>query len=473
LENSLSKKWVIAILLVVICLSFRLDSAVGAAESSLSRVIFPDDRDPPFIIQQQTPESTLSVLPDEERARFIEVAQVFTHPHTRNVVFDGGLNARTLIENSLDYDGYQIQITGKLISIRLVENLLPRGWQNAYVIVIDDGTAWLPVLYRGHVSNFTHGDELTVNGVFVNAGQAVHADVVHVKSIQSGWINKLPIDLPFDLSHDFPLVLPIALVAFLFLGVLATLVGISRRLFTFLLIPLVILVGLTSCEIHMETIVRPDGSVRVGTKIGESVENIDFLREVPGMQRYLLSWLTHLRDDGVLVENYVSGEKEFFYLQSNYATLVDFSSVETDEESNLAPDSWVYATSYKTATSDCFRYIASVNPQSLYTTPPNTEQAIIREMNKQLDQIELKYRVSLPGQILYSNTDQRTGNRLEWQMAMDQQHQVVAESCFHRISGDSADWTWAWVGIGGLGLVTVGMWIWALRSLKLRHKVQN
>jgi hypothetical protein len=466
LKNISNNKWVIGFLIVVICLLFQVGSAVNAADLKFSYSPLSGFSEPQNLLQVQTPESGIQMLPAEEQDRFIEVAQVFTHPHSRNDMLDAGLAARALIEYPLDYDGDHIRLNGKIINIWIVENLLPTGWPTAYVIVIDDGTAWLPVLYRGSVANFNIGDLLNVQGVYIGSRQAVHADVVYVEIGQYDWLSRLPVEIPFDVPQGLPIGLIIASIGLIFLGVLAVFVGISRRLLTFLVIPLIILIGLTSCEIHIEYIVRTDGSVSVGTKVGESIENIDFLRDIPGMQRYLLSWLDHLREEGIVVDNLIVGEKEYFFLQYRYPDLESFSTLELDKNDSTEADTWVYATTYQRATADCFRYIASINPQSLYTTPPNTEQAIIREMNKQIDQIDFTYNVSLPGQIIYSNTELRTGNRLEWKMAMNQSHQVVAESCLHRHGGVIPDWTWAWVGVGGLGMVDVGLWIWAFRRRK-------
>lgn len=473
MKYSIKVNWVILWLAFFIFSLMPVGSAAYAAGPTSSAQIFLNFNIPVDALLAHDGDSDLQFLSQEEHPRFVEVAQVFTHPETRQTVIDGEVSARLLLDTPSFYDGYHVKLTGNVINIRVVENLLPKNWQTAYVIFLDDGTAWVPVLYRGDVRSINYGDTLVIEGVFVAAGQAVHADLVYVDTAPSGWMNRLPVDLPFDLPHDLPITLPIVLIFLLAFGIFAILVGLSRRIFSLFVIPLILLVSLTSCEIHMETIVRRDGSVRVGTKIGESIENIDFLREIPGMQRYLSSWITQLRDDQVVIENFASGEKEYFYLQSSYPSLVEFSALDQDELSDSAPETWVYATSYQTETSDCFRYLALVNPQSLYTTPPNTDQAIIREMDKQIDQLEIKYHVTLPGQILYTNADQITGNRLKWPMATNEAHQVVAESCYHRLIRETMDWTWAWLGLGGLGLVDVGLWTWALRRRKNQSKIKN
>jgi hypothetical protein len=421
-KKTFNKKWVIVFILVVIGLSMPLNSAGSAANPNFPKGVSTDLEDPPFIFQQQTPESEMRFLPEDERDRFIDVAQVFTHPDTRRVLPDQTVSARSLIEYPENYDRYHVEISGKVISIHAVEKLLPTDWPMAYVIVIDDGTAWLSLLYRGDVSRLSGGGMVHVIGVFVNEGNAIHADVVYPEKAQADWFDRLALYLPFSWPDDLPVALPIATLILIFSGLLAILIGISRRIFSILLIPILVSISLTSCELQIDNIIFADGRISTSTRLSESNENVEFFYEIPGVRRYIGSWITQLRDQGMAVENWASDDREFFHLQQRHPDLASFSKVAEDEA-----DTWVFVTSYQTGDYQCFRYLANIDPQEMYSTPPNTEQTAVNELHKYLDKMDFKYFVTLPGGITYGNHSQATGNRMTWQVNTKRPNQIVAE----------------------------------------------
>lgn len=445
------------ILFVLLIGSFLVSSdEINAANISDAHIQFAYIKSVPFV-KETTPEATLPNLPESERSRYVSVAVSFDHPDARQINVDPGVNARLILAEPSEYDGFSFILSGTIVSIQHVQNLLPYDWPSAYVITIDDGTAWIPVLYRGDVKALPIGEVVLVEGVFVSAGLAIHADAVYQTVATSNWYDNLP--------NEMVIVAVILILA----GVLAVIVILFRWLSAPIAAFMIILISLTGCNLQIETIIQPNGSVSTSARMSESEENIEFFRKIPGMRRYIASWQTSLRDEGAEIENWVEGKNEFFHIQNFYPDLAQYSALGEDADT----DTWVYATSYQSGNSQCFRYLAEVDPQKLYLSQPNIDATAMREINKYIDQMKFSYAVTLPGQITFSNANLVVSNRLEWQLDMKRTNQLVAESCLHFPPVEIIDWRWGWMMIGGLGLVDLGLWIIALRGSRSNFSLEK
>lgn len=444
------KKAFLAVLLIMFILAPRLfEAQVSLADGKISPVALDPQSYATPIWQLPTPTPPPPTLSASEANKFVAVASEFTHPESRPIS-EVPFVAQTLLDNPYQFDGYQVELQGKIISLNSVQRLLPNDWPVAYILVVDDSTAWIPVLYRGNIGALNVHAHVQITGVFVAAGPAIHADVVTPLVAEIRWYDNLPRGMI------------LALIAVLLLGIVALSFLFARRVFGLLTLCL-LLGGLTACQLRIETVVSPNGSVTTSVYLNEDLENTDFLREIPGMRRYIASWLTQLREQGLTVENWVTGGLEHFVLQQRYSDLASLSAL----GEALTTDSWVYAMSYQAGDTQCFRYTARVNSQTLYTTPPGTDSAVVNEINKYLNQMEFTYAVTLPGRIVYSNNAFVNGNQAEWRLDMRRTNELIAESCQHGIPA-KPDWRWGWLAIAGGGMMDIGLWILALRKRHAR-----
>lgn len=436
----------VALLITLIIASAMLDAQVSSANGKMPPGDLNLQSNATPIWQPPTPTPPPPALPASETNKFVAVAREFTHPETRPKSEEPFV-AQTLLDEPYQFDGRQVELQGKLISINGVQRLLSYDWPFAYVLVLDDGTAWIPVLYRGYVGKLDIGGQMHVTGVFVAAGPAIHADVVTALAPATRWYD------------SFPQGMVPALIAVFLLGVLALGTIFTRQILKLLVASVVMLGSLTACQLQIETTVHPNGSAITSVHLSETSENVDFLREMPGMRRYISGWLAQLREQGLTVENWVAKDIEHFVLQQRYADLASLSALEDP----LTADSWVYTTAYQVGDTQCFRYSARVNPQTLYTTPPGTDSSVVGEINKYLNQMEFTYAITLPGRIVYSNTTLVNGNRVEWRLDMRRPNEFIAESCQSRTS-ITPDWRWGWLAIAGGSVIDIGLWILALRK---------
>lgn len=452
--NALQRKPIVlfAVLLVMFVLTFLLvDVQISLAGSRiLSADLAPQSYATP-IWQPPTPTPPPPTLPPSEANKFVTVASEFTHPESRPVS-EALLTARTLLDNPDQFDRHQVKLQGKIVSLNTVQQLLPNDWPVAYVLVVDDGTAWVPVLYRGYVGALNTHSHIQISGVFIAAGSAIHADVVTPLISETHWYDSLPRGM-----------IPVSIVILL-LGMVALVILFARQVFG-LLVLCALLAGLTACQLRIGTIVHPNGSATTSVHLSEDVENTDFLRDIPGMRRYITSWLTQLREQGLTVENWTTGDFEHFVLQQRYPDLASLSML--DEA--LTTDSWVYAMSYQVGDTQCFRYTARVDPRVLYTTPPGTDSTVVNEVNKYLNQMELTYAVTLPGKVVYSNGASIDGNQAEWRLDMRRTNELIAEACQQQLP-TSPDLRWGWLAIAGGGVMDIGVWILALRKRRSRDR---
>jgi len=122
-------------------------------------------------------ESYQRFLTQEDYAQLVLIASEFTYPPSRAVV-TGTVTAADLLNTPSNYDGKTVTVLGKVIKKTLIYDLLPEDWPRSYLLVVDDETGALPVIYRGYTHDIRPGDEVRVVGGFSRAGKGIHADVV-------------------------------------------------------------------------------------------------------------------------------------------------------------------------------------------------------------------------------------------------------------------------------------------------------
>jgi hypothetical protein len=409
-------------------------------------------------IYEQTPTPQLPVLAEEDVAQFLPAASQFTHPDKRPTIVSF-YNAQTLITNPSNYDGYHVELGGKILNIHRFSEKAIVSWKNGYVITFDDGSALIPVIYRGSLYQLANGINAQISGMFVADGSVIHADMVSADLPKTPWYTGLP-----------PGMLPIGLSAIL-LGLIAVLLLILPKKIFISVILLWVMLGLSGCEIHIENHIKPNGRITTSIQIVETEENIDFFRKIPGLDRYLSSWIARSREEGSLVENWVEEKNEFFYIQNSY---LDFQSFMAMPEDQFEEDShsWVYVNAYPVGDEICYRYLAQVSADMLYVTPPDTEQRIITEVHKLIDDIDLTYAVTLPGRLLFSNGSAQSSSTAQWELSVRDNNELVAESCYFPPSFHF-DWIWVWTAIAGIGMMDVGLWLLVIRKFSIKPVVPS
>jgi hypothetical protein len=403
-----------------------------------------------------TPTPQLPNLPIDDIDRFIPSASQFSDPKKRPAI-DHPYNAQLLLENPNIYDGYHVELKGKILKIQRLEDFPVEKWNEGIVITIDDGSALFPVLYRGSLYRLENGTKANIIGIFVADGGVIQADIVHAIHPETPWYKILPQELLFSG------------ITVILLGLIAVILLIGTKRTVSIIIAIFILFGLSACEIHIENHIKANGKITTSVQIMESTENIDFFRKIPGLDRYLSSYIAQSREEGSLVENWVEEDNEYFYFQQTYQNISSFLDGDDIQEESTS-QSWVYLKSYTVGDEICYRYLAQVSPDILYEMPEDTDGRVINEIHKLIDDIDMTYGISLPGRILYSNSHYQTSNYLEWEIALRENNELIAESCFFPPPTFQLDWIWAWIAIAGFGLVDVGLWLLVIQRLLIKRK---
>jgi len=285
-------------------------------------------------------------------------------------------------------------------------------------------------------------------------GEVIQADVVHAIHPETPWYKILPQELLFSG------------IAVILLGLIALILLIATNKTGSIIIAIFILFGLSSCEIHIENHIKANGKITTSIQIMETTENVDFFRKIPGLDRYLSSYIAQSREEGSLVENWVEEDNEYFYFQQTYENISSFLDGDDIQEESTS-QSWVYLKSFTVGDEICYRYLAQVSPDILYEMPEDTDGRIINEIHKLIDDIDLTYAVTLPGRLLYSNGSSQTSSTAQWELSVRDNNELVAESCYF-LPSFHFDWIWAWIGLTGFGMMDVGLWLLVFRKYRLK-----
>ena len=198
---------------------------------------------------------------------------------------------------------------------------------------------------------------------------------------------------------------------------------IGKRVFLALLLGLILLT--VGCTMDISTVIHPDGSGTVSVELSETIENIDFIRQMPNMADYLLAWQASLRKQGIMIDDTRQGDREYIFLQRRFYSLEELSSP-VDLPGDVK--AWIYAVSEQGTFETHYRFSAIVDTTGLYESAPGIDPNALREVHKLLDAMQMTYSVTLPGEILFSNADRQQGNKLAWDIRMNAFNEIKAES---------------------------------------------
>lgn len=357
---------------------------------------------------------------DRELQKLLSVAQLYSSPRTRDEKKEI-VSPDILLSNPSRYINRTVVVTGKLSRNAKVENLFENDWAIAYVLGIWSNGKEIPVIYRGDAERLKPGDFIQVEGVFIDDGKGIHADKVL----------RLDID-PQAQERERLWLLRASIGVFLWL-IFCTSVFLWRAFRKnwfnrYLLISTVLFLlvsgTLTGCTMDIVTIINPDGSSVMATTLARSREDLDFLRQMPGMAGYLDSWIRNLRNEGMLTENYLVNDQEVFFLQREFGNLNDLSATGV----NQGVGSWIYVTKYIEGDKLIFRIMASVDTTVLYSGLPNLNSSAAAEIQKELDSSEMAYSFVLPGNITYHNGKLLNNNRVSWDLRLNDKNELIVES---------------------------------------------
>lgn len=409
----------------------------------------PDELDP-------TPEPQIPVMPREEAEAFIPVMSQTSDPRSRPVL-DQQYNVQALLQTPEVYDGYQIQLQGKILKIQSLSSIRLSGWKDGFVLTFNDGTASIPVLYRGSLYQLETGTKVNLSGVFVDDGMAVYADYLQPEvQPQAKWLG-----LPQGM-----LAVTISLFVLGLAAVILLIIPLRKK--TVISSVLILLgLGLSACEIHMQTEVKPDGQVITSIQLQEKTEDVDFLRKIPGLDGYIRAMMAQMRLSSSQIENWVADEQEYFFVQHEYPDIQTFQ--QGSEEHNPEQASWVYLHAYPLGNETCYRFQGLISPEIFYEIPEATDWTVLSAFGDLVDDIEMTYSLILPGRLIYSNADTTIANRSEWDVDMREQNTLIAESCYISQATAGIDWRWGWLAIGGGALVVIALWLFVVQKM-IRHK---
>jgi len=357
---------------------------------------------------------------DRELTKLLPVAEQFSNPKIREVPGET-IPADILLSNPSKYDNRTVVVYGKLSRRAEVQNLLEKDWPRAYVLGIWANGKEIPVIYRGYVAHLNPGDIIQVEGIFLADGKGIHADNVM----------RLEVD-PQEQQRENLWLLRASIAVFLWL-VFCTSVFLWRAFrknwYKHYLVPTIVLflgvsLFMAGCTMDMTTVINPDGSGLVTSSFTRAKEDIDFLRQMPGMNEYMDAWISNMRQDGMFVENWIEGENENFFLQRAFGNLDALSETQNSE----GPASWLYATKYKEGNFMVFRFMAIVDTTAFYQVADGMSSSAAEEVRKELDQTIMNYSLVLPGEIVYHNSTGAQSNRVSWALRMNDSNAIVAES---------------------------------------------
>lgn len=359
-------------------------------------------------------------ITDRELQKLLPIAQAYSSPKIREGKKEF-VSPEILLSNPSKYINRTVIVNGRLSRNAKVEEIFENDWAIAYVLGIWSNGKEIPIIYRGDAERLKPGDFIQVEGVFIDDGKGIHADKV----------TRLDDD-PLAQEREKLWLLRASIGAFLWL-VFCTSIFLWRAFrknwfshyhLTSAIVTLIVVGALTGCTMDITTIINPDGSGIMTTTLSRSKEDIDFLRQMPGMEGYLDSWIMNLRQDGMLAENYPQGDQEVFFLQRKFGNLDELSVTGNNEDGG----SWIYATKYIEGDQMIFRVVALVDTTILYSGLTNLNSSAAAEIKKELDNSEMIYSFVLPGRVTYHNGKSENNNRVSWVLRLNDKNELIAES---------------------------------------------
>lgn len=193
----------------------------------------------------------------------------------------------------------------------------------------------------------------------------------------------------------------------------------------FLACSVVAVLLLPGCTMDVSTVINPDGSGTISVTLSQVAEDVDFIRQMPNMADYLNAWRDSLRKQGVLIDISRRGENEYIFLQNRFD---DLDGISTPMDLPGDVKTWIAVTMDSTPFETVYRYAAVVDTTTLYQGSPGMDSRVQAEVVKELNQMQFTYSVILPGEITYTNATRQKANRMIWDIRMNAQNELKAES---------------------------------------------
>ncbi len=316
-------------------------------------------------------------------------------------------------------DAYKIQ--GILSRIAPLEQEITEDLPQASLLEISGLGSDVSVFYRGNIGFFKLGDPIEVSGIYDKETNLINA--FRVQRINKDPINALWEGLWLIRLAIFVVIWMIFCVTFLFWRSFRY----SRYKEKIIspILTLILITFLTSaCELNIKTSLNPDGSGAILTSLIDTKENMEFFRKVPGLKGYLESWKKSLRGSGLLVDHIDYGQTEEILFQKSFGSLEELSKVSKDS----GQASWVFAEKYADGDVMVYRFFATIDTAGFFEKIPGMDSNVQSMMNKEMNQLTLRYDVEMPGMVVYHNGQELIGNQVTWQLKMNEINHILVES---------------------------------------------
>lgn len=360
--------------------------------------------------------------------RLLSVAETYSSPESRPFSATYFTQSVPTLSDA-DYQTQTQVIQGNLVSMESVEGL-KEDWPTAYVIWIRQDAELILALFRGGVDHLVIGKEITAGGVYDPMGNGLHLD----------WIEQEQQSIdpqPINEGENIGFFVIAGVVGIWTAYALISLMTKNRTHLNGKIIALLLVVvfKMTGCTLNIHTVVDLDGQGLVITEVCEDVEIFEFIRQTPDMKEFLLDSITNFRNLGLFYEDLIVGNQECFTFQNPFSGLGNIADASgADDES-----SWVYVSMREKGLMVTTRYTGLIDTRKLYDFYPTISPLIQTEMRKALDEVPLKFSVSLPGEVVYHNADYLEDQIAYWQIPMNGSREVVIESVTTRSELEESD----------------------------------
>ena len=327
-----------------------------------------------------------------------------------------------LIMKGSTYSLQPVTVGGIITRKNQIENLLEKDWPSSTMLEIGGHQKTVLVLYRGYSTPMQIGDPVQVDGIYQADSKVILAYSVRaltnnpfLENWRNLWLERLTVLT----------VIWMFFCAAFFLWRSRRYHILSTPLAVVIILALLITFSTSACEVHITTVISADNTGFVTTTLSETTDNMNYLKQVPGMEAYLESWKLSLRNQGMQLDQAVNGGQEYLTFQRIFGSLDDF--MQSNQGLKVQP-TWVYVTRTQESGDTVFRYIALIDTRPFYANIPGIDPNAGSYIRQLFDQINMNYSVSLPGKVVYSNGQIGPANEVTWKLRMNDVNQVVVES---------------------------------------------
>lgn len=414
--------------------------------------------------------------PSELDQELRDLTEIFLNPAVLDYRIVENFKELNQYRNNIEPDSTEsnaIEFTGVNFVSQLVGGTTLQRGDNGQPLVIlmavefDDRR--IPVVYYGPAGNFHYDDTLLIEGVYIAEASGIVAQRVE----------RLAGTDTSQLGENTMIMLRVASVVFIWtlLCVSIFIWKLNRRRWwneittlpssaglAIIILQLAMLI--TGCKIDLSTTLRTDGTGITSILVHESRENVDFLRSAPGMSGYLSAVIREIRNSGALYEHYIEGDQEAFFIQRYFNNTGSGSG-----NSYPIEGSWISVQRYQEGNEEVMRFIAVVDTRMLYQNSGDLGSDVVSALRNQLNQIDMKYHLNAPGNYIYHNGDDETGQQISWQLQMNKINFLVAETRFP-VENEKKFETYSlyiWIALGVMfavstALLIASIWIRPVRK---------